>query len=338
MRQKRQALSPSSLPKPRQARAAKIVPVLSDELSQTIEQAKQLLYSQDMGAVAASVLSQPLAHLTERTMPQPGWIVPELLPVGVTVLAGLPGAGKSILALGLALAIAEDALFLNRFPVKPGDVLYLGLEDSQRTFHRRVQQFMQGGTPHVDNQQSEAAEQLPVQTVSSPDEAIAASSAQVVSKEQHTLVTACEWAGKWHTLHTCGLADLEDWLDLHPQARLIVIDSLLAVRPLLAKRRLSLRNDPILFPLRTMAQAHQIAFVLIYHLHTYDLQNVSELMNNASQTMIDSVMLLRREASPAIARLTMNGKDICEQELLLAFEPQQGYRLIEKSESIYGKK
>ena len=330
MREKRQALSPSSLSKPRQSRqakTAKAVPALSAELSQTIEQAKQLLHNQDVDVAAAPPLSQPLAELSGRTMPQPAWIVPELLPVGVTVLAGLPGAGKSVLALGLALAVAEDALFLHKFPVKAGEVLYLGLEDSQKTFHRRVHQLTQGAIPHLDNQ-----------TARPPDEASSDSSAQVVSKEEHVIQAACEWAGKWQALHTCGLADLEDWLALHPKARLIVIDSLLAVRPTLEKRRLSLRHDPILFPLRTMAQAHQIAFVLTYHLHTYDIQNVSELMNNASQTMIDSVMLLRREASPSVARLTMNGKDICEQELLLSFEPQRGYRLIEKPEVIYGKK
>ncbi len=333
MREKRQTPSPSSLPHPRQPRKAKTaktartVSVLSDDLSQTIEQAKQLLYSQDMGMVAAPSLSQPLAEFTEHTMPQPAWIVPELLPVGVTVLAGLPGAGKSMLALGLALAVAEDALFLNKFSVKPGEVLYLGLEDSQKTFQHRVQQFVQGGTPHVDMQTAKPCDEV-VAT-------IAASPAQAGSRD---LETACEWAGRWHALHTCGLADLEDWLELHPQARLIVIDSLLAVRPMLEKRRLLLRNDPILFPLRTMAQAHQMAFVLIYHLHTYDMQHVSELMNNASQTMIDSVLLLRREASPAVARLTMNGKDICEQELMLSFEPQRGYSIIEKPESIYGKK
>lgn len=311
MGQKRQSASQSALPKTRRPRPAKTTlttPALSEELSHTLEQAKQLLYSQE---VATSALAQPLAELTESTMPQPAWIIPELLPVGVTVLAGLTGVGKSVFALNLALAVAENAVFLNRFPVEQGDVLYLGLEDSQRTFHRRVYRFLQRATLRFEQQQGEPGE-------------------RPASRR-------CEWAGKWHLLHTGGLADLEDWLELHPQARLLVIDSMVAVRPLLEKKKLLLRNDPILFPLHSMAHKYHIAIVLIYHLHTYDMNSVSDLMHRASQAMIDGVMLLRRDVHLATARLTLNGKDICEQEFVLTFEPHYGYCLAEPSD-VYSKK
>lgn len=69
--------------------------------------------------------------------PEPEWVVPGLLPVGMTYLAGKPKIGKSWLALQLAQAVASGGIFLGQ-RVEPGRVLYLALEDSPRRLKKRM--------------------------------------------------------------------------------------------------------------------------------------------------------------------------------------------------------
>src|SRR6185312_11910722 len=74
----------------------------------------------------------------------PLWIIPGLLPEGVTLLAGRPKAGKSCLALDLALALAGTMPALGELPTAQGDVLFLGLEDSLRHMYNRTMKQLQG--------------------------------------------------------------------------------------------------------------------------------------------------------------------------------------------------
>lgn len=69
--------------------------------------------------------------------PEPVWAVPDLLPAGLTILAGKPKIGKSWLALQLAQAVATGGKALNRDVVK-GPILYLALEDPPRRLADRM--------------------------------------------------------------------------------------------------------------------------------------------------------------------------------------------------------
>lgn len=84
-----------------------------------------------------------LHDLMTHEWPEPPWIVPGILPVGLAVLAGRPKVGKSWIALQLAQAVATGGRFLGE-PVKRGPVLYLALEDVPRRLKRRA--AMQGWT------------------------------------------------------------------------------------------------------------------------------------------------------------------------------------------------
>jgi len=63
--------------------------------------------------------------------------VPDLLPAGLSLLAGRPKQGKSFLALQLAVAFGTGGVFLDR-PVPHGRALYIALEDSPRRLQGRV--------------------------------------------------------------------------------------------------------------------------------------------------------------------------------------------------------
>jgi RecA-family ATPase len=77
------------------------------------------------------------ADLQGQVFPPINWIVPEILPEGLTILAGKPKLGKSWLALDMALAVAAGGAVLGR-ECEAGPVLYLALEDNQRRLQRRL--------------------------------------------------------------------------------------------------------------------------------------------------------------------------------------------------------
>lgn len=75
-------------------------------------------------------------ELAEADFPEPDWLVPDVLPMGLACLAGRPKVGKSWLLLQMAHAVATGGMIFGR-RVKRGRVLYLALEDSARRLKQR---------------------------------------------------------------------------------------------------------------------------------------------------------------------------------------------------------
>ncbi len=76
------------------------------------------------------------------------FVVDELLPHGVTILAGAPKVGKSWMVLDLANCVSSGAPFLGR-PTKPCDVLYVSLEDTLSRLYSRLTALGIEGNPHL---------------------------------------------------------------------------------------------------------------------------------------------------------------------------------------------
>lgn len=70
-----------------------------------------------------------LAELYATDFPPPRFVVPDLLPAGLTILAGRPKLGKSWLALQVAAAVGAGQTVLDQ-AAEGGRVLYLALEDT----------------------------------------------------------------------------------------------------------------------------------------------------------------------------------------------------------------
>jgi hypothetical protein len=85
------------------------------------------------------------ADLQKIDFPPINWIVPDVLPEGLTILAGKPKMGKSWLALDCALAVASGSDVMGR-PCVPGQALFLALEDNQRRLQRRLNLIAPGQT------------------------------------------------------------------------------------------------------------------------------------------------------------------------------------------------
>ena len=60
---------------------------------------------------------------------------------GVTIFSGEGGIGKSFIALDLAFAVASGGMFAGQFPCQQGPVIYIDLENDERTLGRRLKRL-----------------------------------------------------------------------------------------------------------------------------------------------------------------------------------------------------
>lgn len=89
------------------------------------------------------------ADILRRDIPPQRWIIDGLLPEGLTLLCGAPKAGKSWLALDLALHVAAGQPFWGH-PTKGGKVLYFALEDGLRRLKSRMELLLIGHEREMD--------------------------------------------------------------------------------------------------------------------------------------------------------------------------------------------
>ena len=84
--------------------------------------------------------------LQNRTYEPTHFLVDELIPEGLHILAGAPKIGKSWLALWLCLCVSQGQPLWN-FVVTQGEVLYLSLEDSYRRIQSRLFDLTEDAPP-----------------------------------------------------------------------------------------------------------------------------------------------------------------------------------------------
>ncbi len=221
--------------------------------------------------------------LLQQELPEPQWAVPGLLPEGVTLLAGKPKMGKSWLALNLAIAVARGAPALGRLPTCKGHVLYLGLEDHERRITDRLRKMLQD-------------EDAPA---------------------------GLTWGGYWSPLSDGGLTDLEAYVRMKAETRLIIIDTLARVRPLSAGGGSVYAEDyAIITPLKQLAEAHHLSILLVHHLRKNGASDpMDEISGSTGLTgATDCNMVLQRERGQREATLHITGRDVEEQTLYLTFD------------------
>ena len=89
----------------------------------------------------------PVRNSFEAQFPEPVWAVPDLIPAGLTFLAGRPKLGKSWMALQIAHAKAIGGVVFGH-QVEKGKVLYLAFQVSERRLQAR--HLKQGIPPSED--------------------------------------------------------------------------------------------------------------------------------------------------------------------------------------------
>jgi len=228
------------------------------------------------------------ADLENLQFPDPKWVLPGYLTEGLAVLAGRPKIGKSWLALGLADAIAQGGMALGNVQVEAGDVLYLGLEDTQRRLQKRLRAVRQGkpGTSRLE------------------------------------VVTS------WPKLDQGGLDQLRLWLTRHPDARLIVIDTFQKVRgkPPSKNSGVYEADYDAVGGLKALADEFGVAILAMLHLRKAVADDpLDEISGSTGLTgAVDSILILKRDRANADAVLFATGRDIEEIETALRFDPATG--------------
>ncbi len=257
---------------------------------QALNGAEPLFITRSLSATRSTSPSKPspisLQALLAKHLPPIRWAVPDILPEGLTLLAGKPKQGKSWLALSVALAIAAGGVALGKQPVTRGEVLYLALEDNERRLQARAKQLLacMTGVP-----------------------------------------TGMEVALSWPRLDQGGLTSLEDYLQAHPGVRLVVVDTWAKVSPQPASSlRSQYESDyAALSPLKDLADTYRLSILAIHHLRKLPANDIlDEITGSIGVTgAVDGVLILKRERGEGEATLFVTGRDIeQEQQLALTFD------------------
>ena len=218
--------------------------------------------------------SRPIsaAELMAMEFPPTSWVVPDVLPEGVTLLAGKPKKGKSWMALGFCESVAVGGVALGTKRVEQGDTLYLALEDNVKRLKKRLKKVLDG---------RDAPERMHLHT-------------------------------EWPRLDEGGAEALDAWLTEHPDARLVVIDTLAKIRKPTGGANVYADDYAALEALLPLAAKHNVAIVVVHHLRKAGaLDPMDEISSSTGLTGgVDGFLILRRTPGSKGPTLFVEGRDI----------------------------
>jgi len=218
--------------------------------------------------------------------PEPVWIIPGIIPAGLTVLGGAPKLGKSWFALQMAQAVAAGGFTLGR-RIPQGAVLYLALEDPPRRLKERMlRQHWVLDLP---------CDFLPV------------------GRFQETI----------GDLRNGGAQRLSNHIEAGAY-RLVVIDTL--SRSISGDQNDAQEMTTWLAPIQEMAHMENCAIVLLDHHNKVGSEDAVRdiLGSTAKGAMADTVIGLYRERGKSDARLTVTGREVEEQTVNIRFDQATG--------------
>lgn len=231
--------------------------------------------SPDPDTMRAAEISSA-ANLMERKLPPLRWAVPDILPEGVSILAGKPKIGKSWIALDLCLSIAQGGQAFNVQNVERGNALYLALEDNDRRLQRRIKKWLGGdGRP--------------------------------------SYVPDFDYAIEWPRMGEGCEEKLRGWLEANPNARLVVIDTLKKVRPMAGANRSMYDVDyEALEPLLPLAAEFGVSILVLHHTRKMGSDDPLELVSGSFGTTggVDGVLVMQRQRGKPDGELYVDGRDV----------------------------
>ena len=211
------------------------------------------------------------------------WIVPDLIPEGVTLFAGKPKLGKSWLALQLGLGIATGGEVLGR-PVEQGSVLYAALEDNPRRLKKRLKRI----TP-------DSAEW--------PDRFL--------------------FSTEWPRLDAGGLSRFTDWIRQTPDARLLIVDTLATVRPATGGKDSQYQSDyAAIRGLHGLASKTGVGILVVHHVRKMDADDPFDTVSGSTGLTgaADSTLVLSATTDGKV--LYGRGRDLAEVECAMSFDTE----------------
>lgn len=217
---------------------------------------------------------------------EPTWVIPELLPAGLTILAGRPKVGKSWLGLQTALSVVTGGRALGR-SVQRGPILYLALEDPPRRLRSRMR-----------------AQGWPIEA-------------------DADFLTLGDFAQRVGDLRRDGGDRLA--LKIQQRGyRLVVMDTL--SRAIHGDQNDAEAMTAALTPLQETAHEHEVAILMIdHHRKSFgkDPDAIADILGSTAKgAMLDTSWGLYRERGKAGAKLQVVGRDVVERTMALHFDVQ----------------
>lgn len=237
------------------------------------------------------------ARELERMMfPEPVWLVPGMIPEGITLLAGKPKLGKSYLALNIALALACGGRAMGTVDVSQRGVLYLSLEDRQRRLQRRIREtFSERGWP-----------------------------------------TCLHLCTEWPRVDQGGITLLSQYLDQQPDIKLIIVDVLMKFRARSNSNNSGVYSEDYraMEPLVAFSQTHDVSIIVLHHTRKLVADDPLDEISGSTglSGSVDTVLVLKRIRGQAV--LYVRGRDVEEQELALKRDPSGGWLLIGTADQV----
>jgi len=236
-----------------------------------------------LGPASGRLEEYSLAQLQALDLPDPRWPIRDLLAEGLTILAGPPKVGKSWLLLEWGLAITMGQPAFGLLDVDPGEVLYAAMEDTARRLKARMDRLLGPDRP---------------------------------------------WPGCLEVTHrlprsNAGLVDtLAAWLKAHPNARLVMLDTLAKISPRWRSRDWYADDYALGEKLQQLAADHHVALVVSTHLtKRLTADPVEQVRGSIGVTgSADTILVLRRVRGQEEGSLLITGRDVEEQELVVTFE------------------
>ena len=213
------------------------------------------------------------------------WAVEGFLPAGLSILAGGPKIGKSILALHLSIGVAIGGCVLGKILVKKGSVLYLALEDTPR----RLQERINGS--------------------SFSDDIIDLSNLDIITEIPRQ--------------HLGGMDYIRWWLSTHSDARLVIIDTLQMFRRQLSGRSSMYSEDyEVISDIKKLADEFDVAFLVLHHLKKgMEGDWISEISGSQGISgAADTIFSLKRERNSSVGTLHRTGRDVEEKDFIMKLD------------------
>jgi hypothetical protein len=223
------------------------------------------------------------AALQTMTFPPLKFILPDLVPEGATLLVSRPKLGKSWLVLDIAIATAAGRFTLGTLKPSAGDVLYLALEDGKRRLQRRITKV------------------LPTFSITWPDN--------------------LKMATEWPRADQGGLADIERWLQAHPNARLVIVDTLAQFRKLsTGKGQLYPEDYAAISGLQKLASKYNVGIIIVHHDRKSEADDIFDTVSGTLGLTgaADTILIMKRQAGAVT--LYVRGRDIEEAEMAMQFD------------------
>jgi len=131
------------------------------------------------------------------------------------------------------------------------------------------------------------------------------------------------FATEWPRFDQGGLAAAEAWLQAHPDARLLVVDTLARVRPPVDARASLYGGDyNALSGLADLSHRHRCAVVVVHHSRKQGSDDPLDTVSGSFglTAAVDAILVMKRDSAAGGVSLSITGRDLPDRELAIRFD------------------